>query len=57
MAGEYILRWLPRGTHDWRKFVRPSELAAHLRGEGLAVEDISGMIYNPVKWKLGAVEA
>ncbi|MEM7442068.1 MAG: bifunctional 2-polyprenyl-6-hydroxyphenol methylase/3-demethylubiquinol 3-O-methyltransferase UbiG [Pseudomonadota bacterium] len=54
VAGEYVLRWLPRGTHDWRKFVRPSELAAQLRGNGLDVQDISGMIYNPVRgsWSL-----
>lgn len=54
VAGEYVLRWLPRGTHDWRKFVRPSELAAGLRAAGLTVDDLSGMIYNPVagRWAL-----
>ena len=54
IGGEYVLRWLPRGTHDWRKFVRPSELAAGLRAVGLSVEDISGMVYNPVggRWSL-----
>jgi 2-polyprenyl-6-hydroxyphenyl methylase / 3-demethylubiquinone-9 3-methyltransferase len=42
-AAEYILRWVPRGTHDWRKFVRPSELARGLRRNGLATDDVSGV--------------
>jgi len=45
-GAEYVLRWLPIGTHDWRKFVRPSELAAGLRGSGLAVQDLKGMSYD-----------
>jgi 2-polyprenyl-6-hydroxyphenyl methylase/3-demethylubiquinone-9 3-methyltransferase len=55
VGAEYVLRWLPRGTHDWRKFVRPSELAAGLRRAGLALGDLSGMAYNPLndKWTLG----
>ncbi len=54
IGAEYVLRWLPRGTHDWRKFVKPSELAAGLRKAGLTVEDISGMVYDPIRgrWKL-----
>lgn len=54
VAGEYVLRWLPRGTHDWRKFLRPSELAAGLRTVGLTVDDLSGMSYNPIagRWSL-----
>jgi 2-polyprenyl-6-hydroxyphenyl methylase/3-demethylubiquinone-9 3-methyltransferase len=48
IAAEYVLQWVPRGTHDWRKFIRPSELAAHLRKSGLAVRDITGMIYDPL---------
>jgi len=54
VGAEYILRWLPRGTHDWRKFVRPSELAAGLRPHGLDITEIAGVAYNPLsdKWSL-----
>jgi 2-polyprenyl-6-hydroxyphenyl methylase/3-demethylubiquinone-9 3-methyltransferase len=45
---EYVLRWLPRGTHDWKKFLRPSELSRGLRSGGLAVREIVGMSYNPL---------
>ncbi len=48
VAAEYILRWVPVGTHDWKKFVRPSELAKPLVQAGLAVTDISGLVYNPL---------
>ncbi|MBF0563342.1 MAG: bifunctional 2-polyprenyl-6-hydroxyphenol methylase/3-demethylubiquinol 3-O-methyltransferase UbiG [Alphaproteobacteria bacterium] len=47
VGAEYILRWLPRGTHDWRKFVQPSELSSGLRGAGMTVKEIKGMSYNP----------
>jgi 2-polyprenyl-6-hydroxyphenyl methylase/3-demethylubiquinone-9 3-methyltransferase len=55
VGAEYILRWLPPGTHDWRKFVRPSELVAGLRTVGMGVQDISGMTYAPFteEWSLG----
>ena len=46
---EYVLRWLPRGTHDWRKFVRPSELAKALRPRNLAIKELTGVSYNPIK--------
>lgn len=46
IGAEYILRWLPIGTHDWRSFVKPSELAAGLRTAGLDVEEIKGMTYD-----------
>jgi 2-polyprenyl-6-hydroxyphenyl methylase/3-demethylubiquinone-9 3-methyltransferase len=54
VGAEYVLRWLPRGTHDWRKFVRPSELAAGLRPHGVDVAEITGVGYNPLadKWSL-----
>ncbi len=48
VGAEYLLRWLPRGTHDWRRFVRPSELAAMLRRGGLTVSEIVGVTYNPL---------
>ncbi|MBT4220059.1 MAG: 3-demethylubiquinone-9 3-O-methyltransferase, partial [Rhodospirillaceae bacterium] len=49
IGAEYILRWLPPGTHDWKKFVKPSELAAGIRPHGMDVSDISGMTYRPLK--------
>lgn len=49
VAAEYILRWVPRGTHSWKKFVKPSELAAAARQNGLSPADITGLIYNPLK--------
>ncbi|MHA1597947.1 MAG: bifunctional 2-polyprenyl-6-hydroxyphenol methylase/3-demethylubiquinol 3-O-methyltransferase UbiG [Alphaproteobacteria bacterium] len=49
IGAEYILRWLPPGTHDWKKFVKPSELAAGIRPHGLDVTDISGMTFRPLK--------
>jgi 2-polyprenyl-6-hydroxyphenyl methylase/3-demethylubiquinone-9 3-methyltransferase len=53
-GAEYVLRWLPPGTHDWRKFVRPSELAGHLRRGGLEVMEFQGAAYNPLRdeWRL-----
>lgn len=55
VGAEYVLRWLPRGTHDWRKFVRPSELAAALRPRGLVIAELAGVSYNPLtdQWRLG----
>lgn len=47
VGAEYVLGWLPRGTHDWRKFLRPSELAAELRTCGMAVRDLTGIVYEP----------
>lgn len=48
IGAEYVLRWVPAGTHDWRKFVKPSELADGLRAGGLVVEQLRGMTYNPI---------
>jgi 2-polyprenyl-6-hydroxyphenyl methylase/3-demethylubiquinone-9 3-methyltransferase len=54
VGAEYVLGWLPRGTHDWRKFVRPSELAAGLRPHGVEFAELTGVSYNPLadKWSL-----
>ncbi|MEO5370991.1 MAG: bifunctional 2-polyprenyl-6-hydroxyphenol methylase/3-demethylubiquinol 3-O-methyltransferase UbiG [Magnetococcus sp. DMHC-1] len=46
-GAEYVLRWLPRGTHQYDKFVRPSELSDWLRPVGIRVRDISGLTYIP----------
>jgi 2-polyprenyl-6-hydroxyphenyl methylase/3-demethylubiquinone-9 3-methyltransferase len=46
IGAEYILGWVPRGTHQWKRFVRPSELSAGLRGSNLRITDISGLTYD-----------
>ena len=43
LAAEYVLRWAPVGTHDWRKFVRPDELRSALGGHGLVIRDLAGL--------------
>ena len=48
IGAEYILRLLPRGTHDYAKFLRPSELARHCRAAGLTLKSVIGMSYNPL---------
>jgi 2-polyprenyl-6-hydroxyphenyl methylase/3-demethylubiquinone-9 3-methyltransferase len=55
LGAEYLLRWLPVGTHDWRKFITPTELAGHLRGAGLFMADSVGLTVNPKrgKWQTG----
>lgn len=56
IGAEYILRWLPVGTHDWRKFLKPSEFVAALRDNGLVTEELVGMSYHPLDgtWSLSA---
>lgn len=48
VAAEYILRWVPRGTHSWKKFVKPSELARTIRHNGLKPGNITGMALDPL---------
>jgi len=48
VGAEYVLRWLPRGTHQWDKFVTPDELAAHLANNKLAITDQAGVVYSPL---------
>jgi len=48
VGAEYVLRMLPRGTHDFAKFIRPSELNRWARDAGLDTNDITGMTYNPL---------
>jgi 2-polyprenyl-6-hydroxyphenyl methylase/3-demethylubiquinone-9 3-methyltransferase len=49
VGAEYVLRWLPRGTHDWNKFVRPSELAAAVRRAGAELHRLTGISYDPLR--------
>ncbi|WP_177419964.1 bifunctional 2-polyprenyl-6-hydroxyphenol methylase/3-demethylubiquinol 3-O-methyltransferase UbiG [endosymbiont of Lamellibrachia barhami] len=55
VGAEYLLRLLPRGTHDFSKFIRPSELDRWIRGAGLETKDMTGLVYNPLSrsYKLG----
>ena len=48
VGAEYVLKLLPRGTHDYAKFIKPSELAAMCRASGLGVAGLTGMTYNPL---------
>ncbi|MEM6490649.1 MAG: bifunctional 2-polyprenyl-6-hydroxyphenol methylase/3-demethylubiquinol 3-O-methyltransferase UbiG, partial [Pseudomonadota bacterium] len=54
VGAEYVLRWLPAGTHDWRRFVRPAEFARYLAAAGLHVTDRKGIVFNPLRraWSL-----
>ena len=53
IGAEYILRWLPIGTHDWNKFIKPEELESYLSQEKFLTVDIKGLNFNPFlnKWK------
>jgi 2-polyprenyl-6-hydroxyphenyl methylase / 3-demethylubiquinone-9 3-methyltransferase len=48
IGGEYVLRLLPRGTHDYARFIKPSELATFARRAGLEADEVTGMTYNPL---------
>ncbi len=54
VGAEYVLRWLPRGTHQWDRFVTPEELSDALRGSGLRVVETRGLTFNPLtrEWRL-----
>jgi 2-polyprenyl-6-hydroxyphenyl methylase/3-demethylubiquinone-9 3-methyltransferase len=50
IAAEYVLRWLPPGTHDWNRFVEPRKLQAMLEGTGLKVLKTQGVVFDPLAW-------
>lgn len=54
VGAEYVLRWLPRGTHQWDKFVKPEELHHHLHRNGFEVQEETGLVYHPLgdRWVL-----
>ena len=56
IGAEYVLRWLPKGTHKWERFVRPDELARFMRRNGMRVIDRAGIVYNPLggKWRISS---
>jgi len=49
VAAEYILGWVPKGTHNWKKFVTPSELSKWIRQNGAKPTDLCGLAFNPIK--------
>lgn len=54
IGAEYILKWLPKGTHDWNKFLKPSQIEEYLSNNGAKLLEIQGVSYNPLtdQWKL-----
>jgi 2-polyprenyl-6-hydroxyphenyl methylase / 3-demethylubiquinone-9 3-methyltransferase len=56
VGAEYVLRWLPRGTHQWSKFVTPAELAQHLHKSRLEIAEQTGVVYTPFadRWSLSS---
>lgn len=51
IGAEWVMRWLPKGTHDWHKFILPDELYALLRTAGLDALDRKGFVFNPISWQ------
>ena len=53
IGAEYILRWLPIGTHDWNKFIKPEDLEKNLNKQKFETLEVKGMVFNPLtsKWK------
>lgn len=54
VGAEYVLRWLPRGTHDWEKFVTPDELGGAIEANGFALGAQTGVVYNPLTGRWSA---
>ena len=50
VGAEYVMRWLPKGTHDWKKFITPAELEGLLAAAGLQPVDATGFVFNPLTW-------
>ena len=50
IGAEYVMRWLPKGTHDWKKFITPDELFDMIRRAGLDPVDRKGFVFNPIAW-------
>lgn len=50
IGAEHVMRWLPKGTHDWRKFLTPDELCGLIGQAGLEVVDRKGFVFNPIRW-------
>lgn len=57
-GAEYVLGWLPRGTHDWKKFLKPSEVVRGLEAGGVETKEIIGVVYSPLSraWRLNSTD-
>ena len=53
IGAEYVMRWLPKGTHEWSKFITPEELYALLEKAGMTPVDKKGLVFNPITWSWG----
>lgn len=51
LGAEWIMRWLPKGTHDWNRFITPDELSEMMGRSGLSSADARGMVFNPLSWR------
>ncbi|SHJ85014.1 3-demethylubiquinone-9 3-methyltransferase [Shimia gijangensis] len=51
VGAEYVMRWLPKGTHEWHKFITPDELFALLEQSGVTPVDRKGFVFNPITWQ------
>jgi 2-polyprenyl-6-hydroxyphenyl methylase/3-demethylubiquinone-9 3-methyltransferase len=51
IGAEYVMRWLPKGTHEWSKFFKPSELENIIEQAGLEMVDKKGFVFNPISWQ------
>ncbi len=51
VGAEFVMRWLPKGTHEWNKFITPDELYDLLRNAGLEPVDRKGYVFNPISWR------
>jgi 2-polyprenyl-6-hydroxyphenyl methylase/3-demethylubiquinone-9 3-methyltransferase len=51
VGAEYVMRWLPKGTHEWQKFITPEELFALIETAGLDPVDRKGFVFNPISWR------
>ncbi|MCY1126725.1 bifunctional 2-polyprenyl-6-hydroxyphenol methylase/3-demethylubiquinol 3-O-methyltransferase UbiG [Frigidibacter sp. RF13] len=56
IGAEWVMRWLPKGTHDWQKFITPEELYGLIRTAGLDPVDRKGFVFNPVSWQWSVSE-
>ncbi len=51
LGAEYVMQWLPKGTHNWSKFIKPNELDRLFVKAGLNVKDTKGFVFNPISWE------
>ena len=51
VGAEWVMGWLPKGTHDWRRFVTPDEMKRMLENAGIACVDRTGMVFDPLRWR------